>query len=95
MTMTMTMLAEPEALSGTAAEGMEPLPAPRFPTSLRDKEGRVFSVRPLRPDDRPALEEFYDGFDPKRAAQGLPPEGRPRIARWLDNILRAGTHLVV
>ena len=72
-----------------------PPPAPLLPTPLTDKEGRVYAVRTLRPEDRTALEEFYDGFVPKRAAQGLPPEGRPRIARWLDGILPAGEHLVV
>jgi RimJ/RimL family protein N-acetyltransferase len=86
----------PDAPSGAGGPG-ETAPAPPLilPVTLFDKEGRVFSVRPLRPDDRAALEDFYDGFDPKRAAQGLPPEGRPRIVRWLDTILRGGTHLVV
>jgi RimJ/RimL family protein N-acetyltransferase len=66
-----------------------------LPATFTDKEGRVYSVRPLRPDERAALEDFYDGFDPKRGAQGLPPEGKPRIARWLDTILPSGTHLAV
>jgi RimJ/RimL family protein N-acetyltransferase len=68
---------------------------PHLPATLLDKEGRVFTVRELRPDDRAALEEFYDGFDPKRAAQGLPPEGRTRISRWLDQVLPNGRHLAV
>jgi RimJ/RimL family protein N-acetyltransferase len=74
-----------------------PVPAlfPLLPATLRDKEGRVFNVRELRPDDRAALEQFYDAFDPKRAAQGLPPEGRARIERWLDQVLPNGTHLAV
>lgn len=55
----------------------------------------MFSVRELRPGDRAALERFYDDFDPKRAAQGLPPEGAARVARWLDDILAAGSHMVV
>ena len=55
----------------------------------------MFTVRELAPADRPALEDFYDGFDPKRAAQGLPPAGMPRIQRWLDTILRNGKHLVI
>jgi RimJ/RimL family protein N-acetyltransferase len=65
------------------------------PAHLRDKEGRMFTVRDLAPADRPALEAFYDSFDPKRAAQGLPPEGRARVSRWLDQILPNGRHLVV
>jgi len=66
-----------------------------LPAHLHDKEGRMFTVRELAPADRAALETFYDGFDPKRAAQGLPPSGLPRIQRWLDSILAFGSHLVV
>ncbi|HEX8695289.1 MAG TPA: GNAT family N-acetyltransferase [Longimicrobium sp.] len=68
---------------------------PLLPATFTDKGGHVFSVRELRPDDRAALEAFYADFDPKRAAQGLPPEGPARVARWLDGILPSGRHLVV
>lgn len=66
-----------------------------IPAHLHDKEGRMFTVRELAPADRAALEDFYDGFDPKRGAQGLPPIGLPRIRRWLDTILANGSHLVI
>lgn len=66
-----------------------------LPALLHDKEGRPFTVRALQTRDRPALEEFYDAFDPKRAAQGLPPAGQARVARWLDQVLSRGTHLAV
>ena len=66
-----------------------------LPARLHDKEGRDFGVRIFGRHDRPALDEFYDAFDPKRAAQGLPPAGRERVNRWLDQILSSGTHLVV
>ncbi|HKP75835.1 MAG TPA: GNAT family N-acetyltransferase [Longimicrobiaceae bacterium] len=66
-----------------------------LPALLHDKEGREFTVRALHPRDRPALETFYDAFDPKRAAQGLPPEGQARVERWLNQILPNGTHLAV
>ncbi|HEX8432932.1 MAG TPA: GNAT family N-acetyltransferase [Longimicrobium sp.] len=69
-------------------------PAPLFPTLLHHPGG-IVSVRPFRPEDRPVLERFYADFHPKRAAQGLPPEGAPRIARWLDTVLPGGTHLLV
>lgn len=65
------------------------------PAALHDKEDRVSAVREFRPDDRESLERFYSEFTPKRDAQGLPPEGAHRIARWLDAILRKGTHLLV
>jgi RimJ/RimL family protein N-acetyltransferase len=67
-----------------------------LPGTLRDREGRTYQVRELGPGDRPALEHFYDRFEPKRTAQGLPPIGAARIARWLDGILGGeGTHLLV
>jgi len=80
-----------------AALAAHPVPSlfPLLPATLRDKEGRVFTVRELRPEDRAALEVFYHSFDPKRAAQGLPPDGQARIERWLDQILPQGTHLAV
>jgi RimJ/RimL family protein N-acetyltransferase len=76
----------------------DPHPAGRGPTlnaTLRDREGRVYTVRSCRPADRSRLDRFYEAFEPKRAAQGLPPEGPERIARWLDGVLATGTHLVV
>jgi RimJ/RimL family protein N-acetyltransferase len=79
--------------SSTSAAG-DPLEG-LLPAVLRDKENRVSAVRPYRPDDRESLERFYADFTPKREAQGLPPEGPARVARWLDNILHAGTHLLV
>jgi len=69
-------------------------PAP-LPASRTDQFGAPFEVRRMAADDRPRLEAFYDDFQPKRAAQGLPPEGKERVARWLDAILRDGTHLMV
>lgn len=65
--------------------------APRY---LQDKHGDQFSVREFQPTDRSALEVFYDDFEPKRAAQGLPPKSPDRIARWLDSVLIQGTHLL-
>jgi RimJ/RimL family protein N-acetyltransferase len=36
---------------------------------------------------------MYADFEPKRAAQGLPPEGG-RLHAWLDDILQQGHHIV-
>jgi len=72
-----------------------PLQGAALPLTLRDREGLVFIVRDYRLEDRPLLERFYDAFEPKRAAQGLPPEGTARIARWLNGVLAGGTHLIV
>ena len=59
-----------------------------------DKAGEPFVVRRYHADDRPALEDFYDRFEPLRAAQGLPPKGHDRVVRWLDTILANGIHLI-
>jgi RimJ/RimL family protein N-acetyltransferase len=73
-----------------------PGPDPAFPpATFHDRDARVFTIRAYTDEDRPALDRFYDEFQPKRAAQGLPPQGPARVARWLDGILTTGTHLVV
>ena len=79
----------------TVAEVPVPSVFALLPAHLHDKEGRPFTVRTLVVRDRPALEAFYDAFDPKRAAQGLPPAGQARVARWLNQILAKGMHLAV
>lgn len=63
-------------------------------TTSRDREGVPFLIRNYQPDDRPALERFYAEFEPKRAAQGLPPAEPDRIRRWLDSVLTSGIHQV-
>lgn len=70
-------------------------PADREPILTRlDKAGEPFGVRPYRASDRQALVHFYEQFEPKRAAQGLPPLGVERIERWLGSVLPQGIHLV-
>lgn len=46
-------------------------------------------------DDRAALIEMYDDFDPTERAQGVPPRKRPRIESWLDDLLAEGCNFVV
>jgi GNAT superfamily N-acetyltransferase len=62
---------------------------------LRDKTGTPFIVRDYQLVDRVGLEAMYEDFDPKRAAQGLPPEKVDAVRRWLDGVLPQGRHLVV
>jgi RimJ/RimL family protein N-acetyltransferase len=64
------------------------------PHRIRDKSGELYDVRRYEPSDRPALEVFYNDFEPKRAAQGLPPKDAERICRWLDSVLHQGMHLL-
>jgi len=53
-----------------------------------------FQIRPYTPDDRVALEAMYADFEPKRAAQGLPPQTPDAQRRWLDRTLARGHHLL-
>lgn len=62
---------------------------------MSDKLGEPFGVRPLEPSDKAELELMYQEFEPKRAAQGLPPADAPSIRRWLDRTLALGRHFVV
>lgn len=69
--------------------------ATAVPNRLRtDRTGRPYEIQELRPCDVADLERFYDEFEPKRAAQGLPPEGLDRIRRWLRSVIGSGLHLV-
>jgi RimJ/RimL family protein N-acetyltransferase len=62
---------------------------------MTDRTGRQFLARDLEKADRDRLLAMYSGFEPKRAAQGLPPQDDARIDRWLDRVLPRGRHLVV
>src|SRR5690606_20014607 len=66
-----------------------------LPLQQTDRSGRPYLVRHYDPADRAALEAMYADFEPKRAAQGLPPERPERLRAWLDRVLSAGMHLVV
>jgi RimJ/RimL family protein N-acetyltransferase len=73
---------------------LSPESEPLLPAQVADNQGRAFSVHAMAPEDRPRLDGFYETFEPARAAQGLPPQGEPRIRRWLDRILPSGLHLL-
>jgi RimJ/RimL family protein N-acetyltransferase len=80
-------------MSGSTAPNEQAL-QDLFPATGATKDGRAFSVTLYTPADYVSLEEFYVGFEPKRCAQGLPPIGRERIARWLRSVLASGAHLI-
>jgi RimJ/RimL family protein N-acetyltransferase len=63
-------------------------------TTRHDKAGVPFLVGEYDPGFRGALQRFYEDFEPKRAAQGLPPADPARIRRWLDSVLGRGLHLL-
>lgn len=66
-----------------------------LPRDLVDKTGAPYRVRFFEKRDRFGLEEMYRAFDPKRAAQGLPPGDGESIRRWLDRVLAAGMHVLI
>lgn len=66
-----------------------------LPRDLVDKTGQPYRVRFYERADRFGLEEMYRAFDPKRAAQGLPPGDGESIRRWLDRTLATGMHVLV
>lgn len=68
---------------------------PLAPKTYFDRDGAAFIIRPLRDTDGAELRRFYDEFEPKRRAHGLPPEKTERIDAWLRTILPQGVHLVV
>src|SRR2546430_16649655 len=62
---------------------------------MSDKQGRTYDVKPYDAALRGELEAMYEGFQPKRAAQSLPPSQESRLRAWLDRTLAVGHHLVV
>lgn len=68
-------------------------------TSLReqlmDRQGVSYVARDYEPADREKLAALYSDFEPKRAAQGLPPVGEARIRLWLNRVLGRGRHVVI
>jgi diamine N-acetyltransferase len=67
----------------------------RLHETLTDRRGALFLARDYLPSDRAELLAMYADFEPKRAAQGLPPAGDRKIALWLDRVLARGRHVVV
>ena len=63
--------------------------------TLTDKNGVPFVARDYEAADLPALVSMYADFEPKRAAQGLPPPGEARIRIWLVPVLARGRHIVM
>jgi RimJ/RimL family protein N-acetyltransferase len=65
------------------------------PRTYFDRQGAPFVIRPMQGEDVAELRRFYEEFEPKRRAHGLPPGKPDRIAAWLREILKQGVHLVV
>src|SRR5262245_38040216 len=62
---------------------------------MHDHNGTTFIARDFEPADRAGLIAMYGDFEPKRGAQGLPPDGDYKIAAWVDRVLSRGRHVIV
>ena len=62
--------------------------------SFCSKQGLKIEVVDLSKSLFEQLVEMYENFEPKRAAQGLPPMGRDRIISWLEQLQKNGDNLV-
>lgn len=51
-----------------------------------DKTGRSIRYQVISQDDRPALVDFYQAFEPKAVYQSLPPVA-DQIEKWIDDLL--------
>jgi diamine N-acetyltransferase len=69
-------------------------PTAQLPWSAADAGGLAYTLRQCEPGDRVRLEAMYESFEPKRAAQGLPPADPTAVRRWLARVLAAGQHIV-
>ena len=81
--------------NGTEETG--PSQAKRYSHPLKSffsKMGLEIAVGELSKSNFEQLVEMYDHFEPKRAAQGLPPAGRDRILSWLGHLQKSGENLV-
>ncbi|MDR0786520.1 MAG: GNAT family N-acetyltransferase [Gemmatimonadota bacterium] len=62
--------------------------------TVPDKRGKTVEVCLFHPADRGPLLRFYEDFQPKNDAQGLPPSHPIRIRQWINSILAGGLHLI-
>lgn len=67
---------------------------PGLPSTLHSKAGLVIEVVELCDRWFDELVEMYIDFEPKRAAQGLPPVGRDRVVAWLRHLQKNGHNLL-
>jgi L-amino acid N-acyltransferase YncA len=65
-----------------------------LPARVRDREGRLFLLKPQEPGDFFGLMHMYDRFEPKGLAQGLPPPDRQAAARWVRQLARECFNLI-
>ena len=63
-------------------------------STFESRAGLVIEVVEFCDNRFDELIEMYNDFEPKRAAQGLPPVGRERIVAWLRHLQKSGHNLL-
>jgi RimJ/RimL family protein N-acetyltransferase len=63
-------------------------------STFESRAGLVIEVVEFFDNRFDELVEMYNNFEPKRAAQGLPPIGRERIVAWLRHLQKSGHNLL-
>jgi RimJ/RimL family protein N-acetyltransferase len=63
-------------------------------STFESRAGLAIEVVELCDNRFDELVEMYNDFEPKRAAQGLPPVGRDRIVAWLQHLQKSGHNLL-
>ena len=63
-------------------------------STFESRTGLVIEVVEFCDNRFDELVEMYNNFEPKRAAQGLPPVGRERIVAWLRHLRKSGHNLL-
>ena len=63
-------------------------------STFESRTGLVIEVVEFCENRFDELVEMYNNFEPKRAAQGLPPVGRERIVAWLRRLQKSGHNLL-
>ena len=63
-------------------------------STFESRAGLVIEIVEFSDNRFDELVEMYNDFEPKRAAQGLPPAGRERIVAWLRHLQKSGHNLV-
>jgi len=63
-------------------------------STFESRAGLIIEVVEFCDNRFDELLEMYNNFEPKRAAQGLPPVGRERIVAWLRHLQKSGHNLL-
>lgn len=63
------------------------------PLVQSDKAGRMIRYEEIFMSARPEVSEFYRGFEPRGAFQGLPPLDDEVRAAWIDTLLNHWTNI--